>query len=237
MGSQHPRTVCMRVELLGCLEETKQNKPVVKFEETENVSDTFVEEKEVDVYLNNSEESSKVTESGLNNLIMVNNGWGPHYLGAVVGLLLTVILILVILIIIILRRTIKRKQFSSNTNISFTSSLARKSEIYKEDLENGPIYQEPFLLHQDTSPYNQSILDSSMDSYPAPCLPTSNSSYSTVNNTKHLEQIYSVPLFTHHTLQTNNFLGNQLPHNSVDTFQKHLNFQTMCAADNFINKY
>merc|ERR1711971_1488206 len=107
--SQHPRTVCMRLELLGCLEETKQNKPVVKFEESnegENVSDTFVEEKEVDVYLNNSDESSKVTESGLNNLIMaesglnnlimVNNGWGPHYLGAVVGLLLTVILILVI---------------------------------------------------------------------------------------------------------------------------------------------
>merc|ERR1719330_2265561 len=141
------------------------------------LSDTFVEEKEVDVYLNNSDESSKVIESGLNNLIMVNNGWGPHYLGAVVGLLLTVILI-----IIILRRTIKRKQFSSNTNISFTSSLARKSEIYKEDLENGPIYQEPFLLHQDSSPYNQSILDSSLDSYPAPCLPTSNSSYSTVNN-------------------------------------------------------
>merc|ERR1712083_639646 len=125
----------MRVELLGCLEETKQHKPVVKFEESENVSDTFVEEKEVDVYLNNRDESSKVTESGLNNLIMVTNGWGPHYLGAVVGLLLTVILILVILIIIILRRTIKRKQFSSNTNISFTSSLARKSEIYKEDLE------------------------------------------------------------------------------------------------------
>jgi len=235
--SQHPRTVCMRVELLGCLEETKQNKPVVKFEESENVSDTFVEEKEVDVYLNNSEESSKVTESGLNNLIMVNNGWGPHYLGAVVGLLLTVILILVILIIIILRRTIKRKQFSSNTNISFTSSLARNSEIYKEDLENGPIYQEPFLIHQDTAHYNQSILDSSLDSYPAPCLPTSNSSYTTVNNTKHLEQIYSVPLFTHHTLQTNNFVGNQLPHTSVDTFQKHLNFQTMCAADNFNNKY
>jgi len=246
--SHHPRTVCMRVEFLGCLEDAEKVKTVSEIkdrkeetkedrkEEIRNV-DNYVEDKEVDVYLRNKSESIKATESGLNNLIMVNNGWGPHYLGAVVGLLLTVILILVILIIIILRRTIKRKQFSSNTNISFTSSLARKSEIYKEDLENGPIYQEPFLLLQDTSPYNQSILDSSLDSYPAPCLPTSNSSYSTVNNTKHLEQIYSVPLFTHHTLQTNNFVGNQQPHTSVDTFQKHLNFQTMCAADNFNNKY
>merc|ERR1712083_22726 len=214
--SQHPRTVCMRVELLGCLEETKQNKPVVKFEESENVSDTFVEEKEVDVYLNNSEESSKVTESGLNNLIMVNNGWGPHYLGAVVGLLLTVILILVILIIIILRRTIKRKQFSSNTNISFTSSLARKSEIYKEDLENGPIYQEPFLIQQDISPYSQSILD------PTPCLPTSNSSFNTVSHAKHLEQIYSVPLFSNNTVQSENRFKYQGTPTCGETLPKYL---------------
>merc|ERR1711971_1457844 len=200
--SQHPRTVCMRVELLGCFEETaveKKSKEIVKTsKETEAPADD-------------------TTENVINSLVIVDNGWGPHYLGAVVGLLLTVIFILVILIIIILRRTIKRKQFSSNTNISFTSSLARKSEIYKEDLENGPIYQEPFLLQQDISPYSQSILD------PTPCLPTSNTNFNTVNHTKHLEQIYSVPLFTNNTLQSENrFNKYQGTHTCGETLPKYL---------------
>merc|ERR1711971_218910 len=222
--SHHPRTVCMRVEFLGCLEDAEKVKTVseIKDRKEETKEDRKeetrkVEDKEVDVYLRNKSESIKVTESGLNNLIMVNNGWGPHYLGAVVGLLLTVIFILVILIIIILRRTIKRKQFSSNTNISFTSSLARKSEIYKEDLENGPIYQEPFLLQQDISPYSQSILD------PTPCIPTSNSSFNTVSHAKHLEQIYSVPLFSNNTLQSENrFKKYQGTHTCGETLPKYL---------------
>merc|ERR1711971_1002899 len=216
--SQHPRTVCMRVELLGCLEETKQNKPVVKFEESnegENVPDTFVEEKEVDVYLNNSDESIKATESGLNNLIMVNNGWGPHYLGAVVGLLLTVILILVILIIIILRRTIKRKQFSSNTNISFTSSLARDGTIYRQNIEanlqigEDPIYQEPFVTRKDISACQSSLPNCSLYGH----------------NAGHLDQIYSLPLF--HQVNPDsqeffNFYGHQEHQTDVETLPKYL---------------
>merc|ERR1711971_245488 len=134
--SQHPRTVCMRVELLGCFKETgveKKSKEIVKTSK----------ETEAPAY--------DTTENVINSLVIVDKGWGPHYLGAVVGLLLTVILILVILIIIILRRTIKRKQFSSNTNISFTSSLARDGTIYRQNIEanlqigEDPIYQEPFV--------------------------------------------------------------------------------------------
>jgi len=235
--SQHPRTVCMRVELLGCLEEEIQKENTIeaieKIIEEENMKDDSFEEKEVDVYLGTNE-STETTENVFNDLVVVDGGWGPHYLGAVVGLLLTVILILIILIVIILKRTLRNKQFSSNSNISFTSSLARKSEIYKQDLENGPIYQEPFLIKQEASPYNHSILDSSLDSFPAPCLPTSNYKYSTGNkqqiyNVGHIDQIYSVPLFT------SNSFGKQVSQNCVNTLP---NIQTTLIGDQFkMNSY
>merc|ERR1711971_658897 len=168
--SQHPRTVCMRVELLGCLEETgveKKSKEIVKTSK----------ETEAPAY--------DTTENVINSLVIVDKGWGPHYLGAVVGLLLTVILILVILIIIILRRTIKRKQFSSNTNISFTSSLARDGTIYRQNIEanlqigEDPIYQEPFMTRKDISACQSSIPNCSLYGH----------------NAGHLDQIYSLPLF------------------------------------------
>merc|ERR1711971_648480 len=168
--SQHPRTVCMRVELLGCFEETaveKKSKEIVKTSK----------QTEAPAY--------DTTENVINSLVIVNNGWGPHYLGAVVGLLLTVILILVILIIIILRRTIKRKQFSSNTNISFTSSLAGDGTIYRQNIEanlqigEDPIYQEPFVTRKDISACQSSIPNCSLYGH----------------NAGHLDQIYSLPLF------------------------------------------
>jgi len=234
--SQHPRTVCMRVELFGCLQEALEEyteeleEYTVKETQKINNEEDIEEEKGVDVYLG----ADETTENVLNDLVMVDGGWGSHYLGAVVGLLLTVILILVILIVIILKRTLRNKQFSSNSNISFTSSLARKSEIYKQDLENGPIYQEPFLIKQEASPYNHSILDSSLDSFPAPCLPTSNYKYSTGNkqqiyNVGHIDQIYSVPLFT------SNSFGKQVSQNCVNTLP---NIQTTLIGDQFkMNSY
>merc|ERR1719509_486890 len=69
--SKHPRTVCMRVELLGCLEETLKeynealeeytDKEIQKIYEEEGIQDNSADKKEVDIYVG-SDESVKTTE-------------------------------------------------------------------------------------------------------------------------------------------------------------------------------
>ena len=177
--SKHPRTVCMRLELKGCVKEEEEVVPRNKMEIIENASNELSQVEnmtdEPSTETDSTESNNTPPPSDGNTVVIVEGWWFTQYLGAAVGVLLTVILILVVLIMFILNRTNRHKQFPSLTNISIASSFTEDHHIlqHPSSSDEEAVYQEVSRPAQPTytavgeymSPVNQMYARTAQDKY------------------------------------------------------------------------